>query len=63
MIQRGQWSKADRVPKQLDKLPGGILTVLESVSELAYTGLFKEGVQLVYSEDAGWRRFPVIGSC
>ena len=46
MIERGKWDKDQRVPDDLNGLPGEVTAALKRISELAYKGLFKEPVQL-----------------
>ena len=46
MIERGEWDKDQRVPDDLNGLPGEVTAALKRISELAYKGLFKEPVQL-----------------
>ena len=46
MIERGEWDKDQRVPDDLNGLPGEVTAALKRISELAYRGLFGEAVQL-----------------
>ena len=46
MIERGEWDKDQRVPDDLNGLPGEVTAPLKRISELAYRGLFGEVVQV-----------------
>ena len=60
MIERGEWDKDQRVPDDLNGLPGEVTAALKRISELAYRGLFKQ-VQLVFSDDEVGEGFEHLG--
>ncbi len=51
LIKIRRWDENSRVPSDLKHLPEDIYADLQRVSELAYKGLFKEDVQLVFNDD------------
>ena len=65
MIERGEWDKDQRVPDDLNGLPGEVTAPLKRISELAYRGLFREAdvdeVQLVFSDDEVGEGFEHLG--
>ena len=56
MISSGQWDEDTRVPSSLKDLPD-----LKRVSELAYSGLFKKHVQLVFTDSDVGEGFQHLG--
>ncbi len=51
MIKIERWDKESKVPIDFNHLPEDIYADLQRVSELAYNGLFKKDVQLVFTDD------------
>ncbi len=51
LINIGRWDENSSVPSNLKCLPEDIYTDLQRVSELAFKGLFKKDVQLVFTND------------
>ena len=61
MIERGKWNHGQRFPYDLNGLPDDVTAALKKISELAYSGLFKEEVQLVFSDDEVGECFEHLG--
>ena len=61
MISSGQWDKHSKVPSSLKDLPESVSIDLEKVSKLAYSGLFKEDVQLVFTDSDVGEGFEHLG--
>ena len=61
MIETGKWDKDSKLPSSLEALPAEVTADLKRVSELAYRGLFKKGIQLVFTEDDVGRGFQHLG--
>ena len=51
LIKIGRWDENSKVPGDLKDLPEDIYADLQRVSELAYNGLFKKSLQLVFTDD------------
>ncbi len=51
LINIGRWDENSSVPSNLKYLPEDIYTDLQRVSELAFDGLLKKDVQLVFTDD------------
>ena len=61
MISCGKWDKHSRVPSSLKDLPESVSIDLKRVSQLAYSGLFKEDVQLVFTDSDVGEGFQHLG--
>ena len=61
MISSGQWDEHSKVPSSLKDLPESVSIDLKRVSELAYSGLFKEDVQLVFTDSDVGEGFQHLG--
>ena len=61
MISSGQWDEDTRVPSSLKDLPESVSIDLKRVSQLAYSGLFKEDVQLVFTDSDVGEGFQHLG--
>ena len=61
MISSGKWDKHSKVPTSLTDLPESISIDLKRVSQLAYSGLFKEDVQLVFTDSDVGEGFQHLG--
>ena len=61
MISSGQWDKHSKVPSSLKDLPESVSIDLKRVSQLAYSGLFKEDVQLVFTDSDVGEGFQHLG--
>ena len=63
MIESGEWDKDQRVPVNLNDLPGEVTAALKRISELAYRGFFKKRfqVQLVFLDDEVGEDFEHLG--
>ena len=61
MISSGKWDKDTRVPSSLEDLPESVSIDLKRVSQLAYSGLFKEDVQLVFTDSDVGEGFQHLG--
>ena len=61
MIERGEWDRSHRVPAGLNGLPDKVTAPLKIISELAYRGLFKNEVQLFFSDDEVGEDFEHLG--
>ena len=61
MISSGKWDKHSKVPTSLKDLPESVSIDLKRVSQLAYSGLFKEDVQLVFTDSDVGEGFQHLG--
>ena len=61
MISSGKWDKHSKVPSSLKDLPESVSIDLKRVSQLAYSGLFKEDVQLVFTDSDVGEGFQHLG--
>ena len=61
MISSGKWDKHSKVPSSLKDLPESVSIDLKRVSELAYSGLFKKHVQLVFTDSDVGEGFQHLG--
>ena len=61
MISSGKWDEGTRVPSSLKDLPESVSIDLKRVSQLAYSGLFKEDVQLVFTDSDVGEGFQHLG--
>ena len=61
MISNGKWDKHSRVPTSLKDLPESVSIDLKRVSQLAYSGLFKKHVQLVFTDSDVGEGFQHLG--
>ena len=61
MISSGKWDKHSKVPSSLKDLPESVSMDLKRVSQLAYSGLFKEDVQLVFTDSDVGEGFQHLG--
>ena len=61
MISSGKWDEDTRVPSNLQDLPESVSIDLKRVSQLAYSGLFKEDVQLVFTDSDVGEGFQHLG--
>ena len=61
MISSGQWDEDTRVPSSLKDLPESVSIDLKRVSQLAYSGLVKEDVQLVFTDSDVGEGFQHLG--
>ena len=61
MISCGKWDKHSRVPSSLKDLPESVSIDLKKVSQLAYSGLFKKDVQLVFTDSDVGEGFQHLG--
>ena len=61
MISSGKWDMHSRVPSSLKDLPESVSIDLKRVSQLAYSGLFKEDVQLVFTDSDVGEGFQHLG--
>ena len=50
MIGKGEWDSHHGIPSDLEDFPKDIVLSLNRVSELAYNGLIKEDIQLVFTD-------------
>lgn len=48
MIENGIWDEESRIPRKIHDLPRVVLEELKKVAKLAFQGLFKDDVQLVF---------------
>ncbi len=51
LIKIGRWDENSKIPSNLKDLPKDIYADLQRLSELAYKGLFRKDVQLVFTDD------------
>ena len=61
MIGKGKWDSDHGIPSDLEDLPKDIVLSLDRVSELAYNGLLKEDVQLVFTDSDVGEGFQHLG--
>ena len=61
MISSGKWDKHSKVPSSLKDLQESVSRDLKRVSQLAYSGLFKEDVQLVFTDSDVGEGFQHLG--
>ena len=61
MIEKGEWDSDHGIPSNLDDLPNEFVFALNRVSELAYNGLFKESIQLVFTDSDVGEGFQHLG--
>ena len=61
MIEKGEWDSHHGIPSDLEDLPEDIVLSLNRVSELAYNGLLKEDIQLVFTESDVGEGFQHLG--
>ena len=61
MIEKGEWNSDHGIPSDLNDLPMEFVPVLNRVSELAYNGLLKEDIQLVFTESDVGEDFQHLG--
>ena len=61
MIEKGEWDSHHGIPSDLEDFPKDIVLSLNRVSELAYNGLFKEDIQLVFTESDVGEGFQHLG--
>ena len=61
MIEKGEWDSHHGISSDLEDFPKDILLSLNRVSELAYNGLLKEDIQLVFTESDVGEGFQHLG--
>ena len=61
MIEKGKWNRHHRIPSDLEDFPKDVILSLNRVSELAYNGLLKEDIQLVFTESDVGEGFQHLG--
>ena len=61
MIEKGEWDSHHGIPSDLEDFPNDIVLSLNRVSELAYNGLLKEDIQLVFTESDVGEGFQHLG--
>ena len=61
MIGTGKWHKHCRVPNNLKDLPREVITILNSVSSLAYKGLFQSSTQVEFGDSEVEEGFQHLG--
>ena len=61
MIEKGEWDSHHGIPSYLEELPEELVPTLNRVSELAYNGLIKEDIQLVFTESDVGEGFQHLG--
>ena len=61
MIENGKWDRHHRIPSDLEDFPKDVVLSLNRVSELAYNGLLKEDIQLVFTESDVGEGFQHLG--
>ena len=61
MIEKGEWNSDHGIPSDLEDFPKDIVLSLNRVSELAYNGLLKEDIQLVFTESDVGEGFQHLG--
>ena len=61
MIEKGEWNSHHGIPGDLKDLPEEFVFALNRVSELAYNGLFKGDIQLVFTESDVRKDFQHLG--
>ena len=61
MIGKGEWDSHHGIPSDLEDFPKDIVLSLNRVSELAYNGLLKKDIQLVFTESDVGEGFQHLG--
>ena len=61
MIEKGGWDSHHGIPSDLEDFPKDIVLSLNRVSELAYNGLLKEDIQLVFTDSDVGEGFQHLG--
>ena len=61
MIEKGEWDSHHGIPSDLEDLPEDIVLSLNRVSELAYNGLLKADIQLVFTDSDVGEGFQHLG--
>ena len=61
MIEKGEWDSHHGIPSDLKDFPEDIILSLNRVSELAYNGLLKEDIQLVFTDSDVGEGFQHLG--
>ena len=61
MIEKGEWDSHHGIPSDLEDFPKDIVLSLNRVSELAYNGLLKEDIQLVFTDSDVGEGFQHLG--
>ena len=61
MIERGAWDEYSSIPGDLTELSQELTTALKELCMLAYRGLFKEQLQLVFTDDEVGKGFQHLG--
>ena len=61
MIEKGEWDSHHGIPSDLEDFPEDIVLSLNRVSELAYNGLLKENIQLVFTDSDVGEGFQHLG--
>ena len=61
MIGKGEWDSHHGIPSDLEDLPEDIVLSLNRVSELAYNGLLKKDIQLVFTDSDVGEGFQHLG--
>ena len=61
MIEKGEWDSDHGIPSDLEDFPEDIVLSLNRVSELAYNGLLKEDIQLVFTDSDVGEGFQHLG--
>ena len=61
MIEKGKWDSHHGIPSDLEDFPKDIVLSLNRVSELAYNGLLKEDIQLVFTDSDVGEGFQHLG--
>ena len=61
MIEKGEWDSHHGIPSDLEDFPEDIVLSLNRVSELAYNGLLKEDIQLVFTDSDVGEGFQHLG--
>ena len=61
MIERGEWDEHLGLPGRLEDLPENVASQLMQVGKLAYSGLLKDDVQLVFSDSDIKKDFQHLG--
>ena len=61
MVEKKQWDEFSKIPNSLADLPEEISASLRQVSELAYKGLIKEDIQLVFTDSEVGDDFQHLG--
>ena len=61
MIEKGEWDSHHGIPSDLEDFPKDIVLSINRVSELAYNGLLKEDIQLVFTDSDVGEGFQHLG--